>query len=305
MLFWVGITDDDWFEHLSILRPDEVNFWQPGPKPPRRMEPGTPFLFKLHSPRNFVVGGGFFVRFTVLPCFLAWKVYGENNGVRSLQQLIDRMTHYRHAAQTSGSQIGCNLLVDPFFFPERDWIPIPENFSLNIQRGLTYDTADRYGAPLWAAVQERLTRIALHNSEGSLEDEARYGMEYVMRPRMGQRAFRIAVTDAYHRRCAITVEKTLPALDAAHIKDYSESGPHLISNGLLLRADIHSLFDEGYVTIDPGYNFRVSGRIEQEFNNGKEYRQFHGLRLPNLPDAEGDRPAREFLEWHNQYRFRD
>lgn len=305
MIFWVGITDDDWYEQLSWLKPDEINFWQPGPTPPRRMEPGTPFLFKLHSPKNFVVGGGFFVRFSVLPCFLAWKVYGQNNGVRSLQQLVDRMTHYRHSAQSQGSQIGCNLLVDPFFFPEADWIPIPENFSRHIQRGLTYDTSEKYGADLWAAVQERLARVSLFRSSGSMDGNERYGAPQIVAPRLGQCAFRIAVTDAYHRKCAITTEKTLPALDAAHIKDYSESGPHEIANGLLLRADIHSLFDEGYVTINPAFEFLVSQRVEAEFSNGREYRRFHGLRLPNIPDAESDLPARKYLEWHNEHRFRD
>ena len=89
MIFWVGITDDDWFEHLSSIKPDEVNFWQPGPTPPRKnMEPGTLFLFKLHSPRNYIVGGGFFVRFTKLPCYLAWNAFEEKNGVESLSSLL-------------------------------------------------------------------------------------------------------------------------------------------------------------------------------------------------------------------------
>ena len=56
MRFWVGITDGDWFETLRRLHPDEVNFWQPSDRPPRTMEPGRPFLFKLHSPRNYIVG---------------------------------------------------------------------------------------------------------------------------------------------------------------------------------------------------------------------------------------------------------
>jgi len=84
MYFWVGITDGDWFETLRRLRPDEVNFWQPSARPPRTMEPGWPFRFKLHSPRNYVVVGGFFVRFTVLPCFLAWDAFGAKNGAARL-----------------------------------------------------------------------------------------------------------------------------------------------------------------------------------------------------------------------------
>ena len=47
----------------------------------------------------------------------------------------------------------------------------------------------------------------------------------------------------------MTRERTLPALEAAHIKPYNDSGPHDVRNGLLLRSDIHKLFDTGYVTI--------------------------------------------------------
>jgi hypothetical protein len=64
MKIWVGITDEDWFDRLSALRPDEVNFWQPsGSRIFRALQPGEPFLFKLHSPKNSIVGGGHFVRF--------------------------------------------------------------------------------------------------------------------------------------------------------------------------------------------------------------------------------------------------
>lgn len=52
--------------------------------------------------------------------------------------------------------------------------------------------------------------------------------------RLGQGAFRIVVTDAYRRRCAITGEKTLPVLEAAHIIPNAENGPHIVTNGLLL-----------------------------------------------------------------------
>ena len=59
---WIGITDGDWFEFLRARRPDEVNFWQPsGARQFRVLQPGEPLLFKLHSPRNYIVGGGFFI----------------------------------------------------------------------------------------------------------------------------------------------------------------------------------------------------------------------------------------------------
>ena len=57
MRFWVGITDKDWFDFLAARSPDEVNFWQPSPTAPARLEPGVPFLFKLHAPQRTVVEG--------------------------------------------------------------------------------------------------------------------------------------------------------------------------------------------------------------------------------------------------------
>ena len=46
-----------------------------------------------------------------------------------------------------------------------------------------------------------------------------YGDPVLVRPRLGQGTFRVLVTDNYRRRCAVTGEKALPVLDAAHIND--------------------------------------------------------------------------------------
>jgi len=69
MKFYVGITDWDWYTYLSAQESlEEVNFWRPsGDRAFRAVEVGEPFLFKLHSPRNFIVGGGFFTYFTGFP----------------------------------------------------------------------------------------------------------------------------------------------------------------------------------------------------------------------------------------------
>jgi putative restriction endonuclease len=63
----VAITDYDWFQSLRV-REDwpEVNFWAPSATNFRALKPGELFLFKLHSPRNFIVGGGVFGTGSVL-----------------------------------------------------------------------------------------------------------------------------------------------------------------------------------------------------------------------------------------------
>ncbi len=91
------------------------------------------------------------------------------------------------------------------------------------------------------------------------EERARYGEPVLMRPRLGQAAFRVAITYAYERACAVTHEHSLPVLEAAHIVPYAQGGVHEVSNGLLLRSDLHRLFDLGYVTVTPELHLEVSG----------------------------------------------
>src|SRR4051794_32036591 len=96
MRLFVGITDSDWFNRLSAALPDEVNFWKPGEGGGFSvLQPGELFLFKLHAPQNFIVGGGYFVKFSKLPVSLAWLAFGEKNGVASLAEFRARIRKYR------------------------------------------------------------------------------------------------------------------------------------------------------------------------------------------------------------------
>ncbi len=298
MRYWVGVTDRKWFDFLRDSGADEVNFWQPSSRPVASfLEPGVPFLFKLHAPDNFIVGGGFFVRFSALPARLAWEAFGEKNGVDDYVTLKRRVEQYRGKPVRGDPEIGCNVLNSPFFWTEHDWIPAPESWAKNIVRGKTFDTAETDGLSLWNAVEERVAEQSL--AVLSAEEGARFGAEYLTHARLGQGAFRVLVTEAYERRCAITGERTLPVLEAAHIKPYAESGPHLTTNGILLREDLHTLFDRGYLTVTEQMKIEVSSRIREEFENGREYYSHHGKPLIELPPAPDDRPAPDFVRWHN------
>lgn len=89
-------------------------------------------------------------------------------------------------------------------------------------------------------------------------------------------------------------------MDAAHIRSFSQNGPNTANNGLLLRNDMHTLFDKGYITITENMQIEVSKRIKEDYGNGKEYYAFHGKKLIILPDNDGDKPSREFIRWHNE-----
>ena len=80
-------------------------------------------------------------------------------------------------------------------------------------------------------------------------------------------------------------------------------GMHSVDNGVLLRSDVHTLFDQGCVTVTPNFEVRVSSRLRDEFHNGKHYYRFEG-RAIWLPKTEAERPNREFLEWHGDSVFR-
>jgi putative restriction endonuclease len=93
--------------------------------------------------------------------------------------------------------------------------------------------------------------------------------------------------------------KGVPVLEAAHIKPYSLGGPHKPENGLLLRSDLHTLFDQGYLTVGADdLRVMISNRIREEFENGRDYYHLHGraVRVPRETDCV---PSREYLSFHN------
>jgi putative restriction endonuclease len=214
-------------------------------------------------------------------------------------EMRTRVTRYRRQNEIRSADytIGCILITQPFFLPEKDWIPVPD-WNSNIVQGRSYDLTVEPGLSIWKRLH--LTP-SMENS--TKEDRAQYGEPVLITPRLGQGSFRIQVTDAYERRCAITRERTLPALDAAHIKPYSESGLHEVTNGILLRRDLHALFDQGYVTINSSMQFEVSHKIKEEFENGRDYYRLHGQPI-YLPSDLTKRPSQEYLEWHNNERYK-
>ena len=190
-------------------------------------------------------------------------------------------------------------MTQPFFLTDYAWIPTDDIWSRQTVSFKTYATDETDGMRLWDKVQDA---ISAQTPSGFAEPVARYGEPTLVRPRLGQGAFQILVTDNYRRMCAITGERTLPALEAAHIRPFADGGEHEAANGVLLRRDIHSLLDAGYVTITPNLNFEVSRRIKEEFENGRQYYELHG-RAVTAPDDPRSVPDRAVLAWHNENRF--
>ena len=328
---YVAVTHQRWFEHLASKRLwTEVNFWRPSAKHSFNGSPGSPFFFKLKAPHNAIGGFGLVTRFSRLPDWLAWDCFEQGNGAASFAEMEQRLNEIRTRNKFVDAgpvpQIGCILLSNAVFFPPELWIPQPSDWS---PRNLTYqryDLEQGEGLRIWRECQERLQILrveadtypisqvferAFEEADGlgsvrwqpDLAASGRFGAPRLITPRLGQGTFRVAVTDAYGRACAVTGEHSLPVLEAAHIKPYAQEGPHDITNGLLLRSDLHRLFDKGYVTVTDEFRLEVSDRLRVDYSNGRSYYPLRGQRI--TPPADGRcAPAAAFLRWHNENVYR-
>jgi predicted restriction endonuclease len=124
-----------------------------------------------------------------------------------------------------------------------------------------------------------------------------FGTPHLSPTRLAQHAFKEVLLTAYNGRCAITGSRIRPALQGAHILPVRVGGRNRLDNGLLLRADVHAMFDGGYLGVDRAYRLRVSPRLRDEFGNGDQFYARAGEAIA-LPDRKADRPQREFLDWH-------
>ncbi len=308
---YVAVTDPDWFTFLAEQpNVDEVNFWNPKRWGGRFgvLSDGQPLLFKLKAPYNAIAGMGFFKHYTELPLTIAWETFGAKNGAATYGDVWRRITKLRREEPGPGDDpvIGCILLVEPIFWSEDDWIRDLPGWQRNIQRGRTYDLREGDGLRIWEMVLERLHRTSRPGlgSEGPNPDlPGGYGDPVLQPRRLGQGTFSALVTDTYERRCAVTRERALPALEAAHIQPFSVTHEHRLSNGILLRSDVHRLFDAGYVTVTPEYRIEASRRMKDDFNDGDNYLKLHGAEVW-VPERQSLRPDADVLRWHNERVYR-
>lgn len=307
MKIYVGVTDSLWLRNLRETSPPptEVNFWKPSGRAFKPIESGCPFLFKEKAPANRIAGLGFFFGYSVLPISMAWETFGTGNGRKCFTDLIDAIRKNRSGGVNAMTEIGCILLEKPVFFPDEVRVAIPEDFATNIVSGKTYDTSTDVGRKLWERVELAMRLVGSEQELSTFEPQVEhvFGREYLRKSRPGQAGFRFALMEAYSRKCAVTGENILPVLEAAHIKPVGENGANIVTNGLLLRSDMHKLFDQGLITVTPDYRVRVSGKIADLYVNGKVYRRWDKELLTVIPSDLYARPGAQFLEWHNDTVF--
>lgn len=324
---FIGVTDSEWIAHLRATGQTEANFWLPSARVFRALQPGELFLFKTHYPDNRIVGGGFFADSFPLRASEAWECFGQANGVASLAELVARVGRYRRGEVEDNPWIGTVILDDVMFFDDGAELAPPRSFAKNIVQGKGYELdgpdvdsdAERLFGLLLAGsgdgalavgaagVGVGATGVGLARADGEAGEVTAvpgpvFGDPTVARRRLGQGAFKALVMHSYDRRCAITGHRIAPTLQAAHIKPVSRGGENRVDNGLLLRSDVHTMFDRGYLGVDAAHRLRVSPRLREEFGNGEEFYSREGSVIL-LPERTPDRPAREFLEWHGDEIF--
>lgn len=126
----------------------------------------------------------------------------------------------------------------------------------------------------------------------NVEDARKRVVASIVR-RRGQGAFRKKLLQAYNNTCAITGCQQVEVLEAAHIHPYKGEQTHAVSNGLLLRADLHTLFDLYLVAIDP-VTLRIHLAPELMQSDYALY-DTQPLHTPSRPSA---KVSVEALQWH-------
>ena len=309
----VGNTDERWFRHFQesddqLAVVDEVNFWRPASQSEFQSLPvGGPFFFRLKAPINAIAGFGFFAASARMTVAMAWEVFGDRNGDPNADRFQARIRGYRtRFSRAADATLACIILRGAVFLPKASWIPWGEDrdWRPNIVAYKRYDLDGDQGTLLKEALQWHQNPVPdLEPAFVPRLDDERLSVVAPRVQREGQGTFRVRLLQAYGGQCAVTGEHATPVLEAAHIVPYL--GPHSNhpQNGLVLRSDLHRLYDAGYVTVTPDLRLEVSSRLKDEFENGRAYYDMAGRRV-FVPENPATRPSAAALEWHADHVFR-
>jgi hypothetical protein len=124
----------------------------------------------------------------------------------------------------------------------------------------------------------------------AVNDNPENRVQVSVRQRKGQKKFRDKLLSVYDETCVISGCLVKEVLHACHINPHSAAGINISSNGVILRADIHDLFDLNLIAIEPeSLTIKISESLA-----GTEYFQYHNKTLKNRND--GKKPSREALQ---------
>ncbi|MFC3687201.1 HNH endonuclease [Aquipuribacter hungaricus] len=149
---------------------------------------------------------------------------------------------------------------------------------------------DTAGQVLTASAEDEFSAQLIETSPPEDDYDARRRVYRQIVARRGQVSFRRELLDAYQARCAITGSSTTMVLEAAHLRPYRGPRSNSVSNGLLLRSDLHTLLDLQLLAFDPTSRRVLLSRVL----SGGDYADLAGraMREPTKPHQ---RPADDVL----------
>lgn len=301
----IACTDLDWFNKLSELNPNEINFWTPTPWNLKKIKPGDKFFFMLKSPIRKIGGYAIYDHYENLNAKEAWNKYGTKNGVNSFYELISRIDNYASKRsekykKTDNPEIGCIILKKPIFFEESEYFD-PNKFGVSYSKNIVkfkYINKNDINKLMSINNAENSDPLKIKNDfDPEDQGEKKYGSSPSAK-REGQNDFRNDLLEVYKNRCCITDVDEIEALEAAHIIPYVSKKSNHIQNGLLLRVDIHKLLDAGLISIDKEYKVKISRHL-----NSNYYDKYDGKKI-NLPDEKRHWPSPKAISILND-NFRD
>ena len=300
-MFAVAPTDLDWFQQLRSegVKGEVINFWTPTPWNISRLQANDKLYFMLKSPIRKIGGYGTFVEYKNMKASDAWRVYGRDNGVENLSELISRTDGYKSKNTkkelTIDPEIGCILLKDPEFYDNN-------NFKTDEEEGISFPKQvvklKYFNKREKIISKEKVTTIKVSKSFELIDSSKVKRKQLTQKERKGQAGFRRDILKIYDNSCSVTGITQKEVLEAAHIQGYVNEESNNVQNGICLRVDIHKLFDNGLITIDSEYKVLISTMLKST-----EYESLNGKKI-NLPQNKTYYPSATALENHNKLVFR-
>lgn len=288
-----ALTTRQGFDELARIRPQRIAFWQHRPECPHEIEPGERWYFVDKQTRD-VVGFAIFCGWEKTTVESVFSRFGGACGYPTRSALVAAIRRLKDAFDEE-DEIGNVILTD---FAE---LTVPLNLKQKFGLEM-YQSRFRYlrQGDLIAAYLGGMD-LALGASQSFVlrnEGEAKKSAS-MRKTRYGQSVFRRLMLEAYGEVCVFTGPALVETLEAAHIQPYVDPESNHICNGLVVRADVHNLFDLGLITIDAGGLIELAPNLK---GRSGELDALAGTEA-RLNNSRGIQPSREALDFRNRYIF--
>ncbi|MFS0667197.1 HNH endonuclease [Peribacillus frigoritolerans] len=221
--------------------------------------------------------------------------------LRRVTKLFKKVFEYPNVTAKTLSQSGMikaavdisierEIKINEFTY-ENDWSKVAERFNVTPTKNGQYPGITMY---VYSEIVEELygeqVDYIIKDFELINEEDKSDNQVVEKTKRESAPAFREKMKSVYGK-CVITRESVYEVLEACHIQPYKNEDSNHIQNGILLRVDIHKLFDKGLIAIDDCYLVRVSPLLKSEY-----YQSLDGLKI-QLPTNKNLYPSKKSLQY--------